>query len=138
MSKPLNGCVRSHASKPSSSSFNPASRFAETHYTSLGLLVAAIASNDLDRLASQETNIDQTLQNLASALNVLADYRLQQVDRLSKKKQRELPDGVLATREDLPAMLYLLAGVAEVCAAAVSASANARYLKEHRGLSDEE
>ena len=55
-----------------------------------------------------------------------------------KKKQRELPDGVLATREDLPAMLYLLAGVAEVCAAAVSASANARYLKEHRGLSDEE
>lgn len=93
MSKPLNGCVRSHASKPSSSSFNPASRFAETHYTSLGLLVAAIASNDLDRLASQETNIDQTLQNLASALNVLADYRLQQVDRLSEKNSESCPMG---------------------------------------------
>lgn len=54
MSKPLNGCVRSHASNPSSSPFDPASHFAEYQCTSISASAEARYLKERGGLSDEE------------------------------------------------------------------------------------
>lgn len=138
MSNPLNGGVRSHASNPLPFPPNPARHFEDSRSTYLGELVAAAASGDVKRLASQGENIDCTLRALGAALNMAADYQLFCVNSLSEEKHMQLPFGEFSAKDGLPVVLSLLAGISEICASAVAANTDAHWVIENGGMNDEE